>query len=168
MSGGLGGNGGDGGIGGDAGNVKILFAVPDSSNYGKEQLNKFVELISNPGDGGEGGDPGRGGPAGDRNGAGGGDPRRGENGSIGRSGKVGGSKASIIDVISENAFCGIQIPTKLIPKGYINKYRIDNLWKYNISKSWRLLYSVARDEGVIIAIILDWFPHKEYEKRFNY
>jgi Txe/YoeB family toxin of Txe-Axe toxin-antitoxin module len=72
------------------------------------------------------------------------------------------------DDISENAFCGIQIPKKLIPKKYLKKYNIDNLWKYNLPGSWRLLYSVARDEIIVIAIVLEWLPHKEYEKRFGY
>lgn len=72
------------------------------------------------------------------------------------------------DDISENAFCGIQIPKKLIPKEYLKKYEIDNLWKYDLPKAWRLLYSVARDEIVVIAIVLEWLPHKEYERRFNY
>lgn len=72
------------------------------------------------------------------------------------------------DDVAKNAFCGIQIPKKLIPKKYIDKYGIDNLWKYNLPNAWRLLYSVARDEIIIISIILQWLPHKEYEKRFDY
>ena len=72
------------------------------------------------------------------------------------------------DDISENAFCGIQIPKKLIPKKYLKKYEIDNLWKYDLPGAWRLLYSVARDEIIVIAIVLEWLPHKEYEKRFGY
>ncbi len=39
------------------------------------------------------------------------------------------------DDIAEDAFCGIQIPKKLIPKKYIQKYEIDNLWKYNLPKA---------------------------------
>jgi len=31
--------------------------------------------------------------------------------------------------LEENAFCGIRIQKKLIPKIYIEKYKIDNLWK---------------------------------------
>ena len=31
------------------------------------------------------------------------------------------------DDISENAFCGIQIPKKLAPNKYIKKYEIDNV-----------------------------------------
>ena len=57
-----------------------------------------------------------------------------------------------IDDLSENAFCGIQIPKKLIPKVYIQKYGIDNLWKYDLPKGWRLLYSVAKSEIIIISI----------------
>lgn len=34
-----------------------------------------------------------------------------------------------IDDLEENPFCGIQIPKKQIPKSYIQKYEIDNLWK---------------------------------------
>lgn len=70
--------------------------------------------------------------------------------------------------IYENAFCGIQIPKKLIPKKYLKKYGIDNLWKYNLPGAWRLLYSVARDEIIVIAIVLEWLQHNEYERRFGY
>lgn len=34
------------------------------------------------------------------------------------------------DDLEKNAFCGIQISKKLIPKEYNNKYgKLDNLWK---------------------------------------
>ncbi len=67
-----------------------------------------------------------------------------------------------------NAFCGIQIQKKLIPKSYLKKYGVDNLWKYDLPKGWRLLYSVRRNEIIVISIILEWLPHKEYERRFGY
>ena len=72
------------------------------------------------------------------------------------------------DDLKANPFCGIQIPKRQIPKVYMQKYGIDNLWKYNLPSAWRLVYSVAGNEIEIIAILLEWFPHKEYEKRFNY
>jgi hypothetical protein len=34
-----------------------------------------------------------------------------------------------LDNIERNAFCGIQIPKRLIPKQYLSKYRLNNLWK---------------------------------------
>jgi Txe/YoeB family toxin of Txe-Axe toxin-antitoxin module len=73
-----------------------------------------------------------------------------------------------IDDLRQNAFCGIQIPKHLIPKEYITKYEIDNLWKYDFPQGWRLLYSIANDKISIISIILEWLDHKEYERRFNY
>lgn len=73
-----------------------------------------------------------------------------------------------MDDLEENAFCGIQIPKKLIPKIYIEKYKIDNLWKYDLPKGWRLIYSIANGEVQILSIILEWMCHKDYEKRFKY
>jgi len=73
-----------------------------------------------------------------------------------------------LDDIEENAFCSIQIPKKLIPKEYIQKYKIDNLWKYDLPGGWRLIYSVAKSEIIIISIVIEWMPHKEYERRFKY
>jgi len=70
--------------------------------------------------------------------------------------------------LQKNAFCGIQIPKKQIPKEYTRKYQIDNLWKYNLPNAWRLIYSVAADKVVVISIVIEWMDHKKYEKRFKY
>lgn len=57
----------------------------------------------------------------------------------------------------------------MIPKKYIRKYEIDNLWKYDLPRAWRLLYSVAGEGEVkVIAIILEWMDHKKYERRLGY
>jgi len=73
-----------------------------------------------------------------------------------------------LDKIEENVFCGIQIPKRLIPKKYIQKHNITNLWKYNLPGSWRLIYSIVNEEILIISLILEWLKHKDYEKKFNY
>ncbi len=70
--------------------------------------------------------------------------------------------------IEENAFCGIQIPKRLIPKEYLQKYGVDNLWKYNLPNAWRLLYSVGREEVTVVSIVLEWGKHKEYDRKFGY
>jgi len=81
-------------------------------------------------------------------------------------------KKSIIRAIKdlkENAFSGIQVPKRLIPKLYIQKYGLNNLWKYDLPQGWRLLYTItAENEVEIISAILEWFNHKDYEKRMNY
>ena len=70
--------------------------------------------------------------------------------------------------IENNAFCGIQIPKKLIPKEYIKKYNVRNLWKYNLPDAWRLIYSLEGKNLFVFSIILEWMNHKEYERRFGY
>ena len=74
-----------------------------------------------------------------------------------------------IEDIKQNAFCGIPIPKKLIPKEYIQKYNARNLWKYDMPDGWRLVYKITTPNRVeILSIILEWFNHTEYERRFNY
>jgi len=79
-----------------------------------------------------------------------------------------GALSEAFNAIQKNAFCGIQIPKKLIPHIYIKKYGIRNLWKYNLPNAWRLLYSIEGAEIKIISIILEWMDHKNYERRFKY
>lgn len=71
--------------------------------------------------------------------------------------------------LKENAFCGIQIPKRLFPREYVQKYGINNLWKYDLPNGWRLLYTITpKNEVELISAILEWFNHKEYERRFKY
>jgi len=72
-----------------------------------------------------------------------------------------------MDNIEQNAFCGIQLPKRLIPELYIKK-GIKNLWKYDLPRGWRLMYSIMNEELVIVSIVLEWFDHKDYERRFKY
>jgi len=74
----------------------------------------------------------------------------------------------VIGKLKTNPECGIKIPQKLWPKIYIQHHNINNLWKYNLPKGWRLLYTIKIEEIRIINVILEWLPHKEYEKRFKY
>ncbi len=67
--------------------------------------------------------------------------------------------------IKKHAFSGIQIRKRLIPKTYIN---VDNLWKYNLPNGWRLVYTIKKNEVLVMAIILEWMKHKEYDRRFGY
>ena len=73
-----------------------------------------------------------------------------------------------ITEICQNSFCGRNVKKSLIPKDLKQKYNINNLWIYNLRKDWRLLYSVGRDEIELIAVVLDWMNHKEYERLFKF
>lgn len=73
-----------------------------------------------------------------------------------------------LDNIEKNAFCGIQIPKKIKVEEYQRKYLIKNLWKYDLPKGWRLIYSVTKEEIEVVSLVVEWFDHKNYERRFNY
>jgi len=70
--------------------------------------------------------------------------------------------------IKLNPSCGIKIIKKLWPKIYLQKYQITNLWKYDLPNGWRLIYTIKEDEVMILNVILEWFDHKEYSRRFKY
>jgi hypothetical protein len=71
--------------------------------------------------------------------------------------------------IEKDVFCGRNVKKKLIPKKLIERYKINNLWIYNLPNGWRLLYSVTSDGEIeIIAAILDWMDHKDYERLFGF
>ncbi len=72
------------------------------------------------------------------------------------------------EIISSNAHCGIQLPKRLIPNEYKHKYQTRSLWKYNLPKGWRLIYSIENEKIIVVSIILEWFDHKGYERRFKY
>ena len=73
------------------------------------------------------------------------------------------------DEISRNVFCGRNVKKKLIPKELIHKHGLDNLWIYNLRSGWRLLYSVTSPDKIqILAIVLDWMNHKDYERLFKF
>ncbi len=76
-------------------------------------------------------------------------------------------KRAVID-LRENAFCATQIPKRLFPKEY-SAYGITNLWKYDVTGGWRLLYTVTAENKIeLISAILEWLDHKDYETRFHY
>jgi len=59
------------------------------------------------------------------------------------------------------------LPKRLIPPEYTKK-DIKNLWKYDLPRGWRLMYSIVNEELIVVSIVLEWFNHKEYERRFKY
>lgn len=71
--------------------------------------------------------------------------------------------------LKEDAFCGTQIPKKLIPREYIKRFgNLTNLWKYNLPDAWRLIYTIKNNNIKVLSVILEWMGHKEYERRFHY
>lgn len=73
-----------------------------------------------------------------------------------------------INDLKNNSTCGIKVPRKLWPEEYIRNYQITNLWKYDLPNAWRLIYTIKTEDVEIMNVILEWFDHKGYDKRFGY
>jgi hypothetical protein len=74
---------------------------------------------------------------------------------------------AIID-LKKDPCCGIKIPRRIWPKTYVKKYGITNLWKYDLPNGWRVIYTIVVEEIRILSVILEWFDHPGYERRFAY
>ncbi|MFH1306885.1 MAG: hypothetical protein ABIH83_04505 [Candidatus Micrarchaeota archaeon] len=81
---------------------------------------------------------------------------------------LAGNINKAIEALKENPMAGVIVPRKLWPKLYIQKYKINNLRKYDLPDGWRLTYTLKGNEIEIVSVILEWLSHKQYEKRFGY
>ncbi len=75
-----------------------------------------------------------------------------------------------VELIKMNPHYGNPMAKKLIPKEYVLKYGVTNLFRIELSGFWRMLYTLTNDETevVIVAFVLDIINHKEYDKKFGY
>ena len=72
------------------------------------------------------------------------------------------------DDLKKNPRVGIYLPKRLIPKEYVQKYNVNNLYKYDLPNGWRLIYTLRGSEVEILSVILEWFDNKNYDRRFGY
>lgn len=82
--------------------------------------------------------------------------------------QLGAFISRALDDLYENPWRYIQIQREKWPKEYVKKYNLPNLWKYDLPNGWRLIYTIHEHEVDILAIVLEWFAHKEYDKKFGY
>lgn len=73
-----------------------------------------------------------------------------------------------VDKLKNNYRAGKHIPKDRIPQHYKTKFGVTNLWKLNIDPVFRLVYTVRGTEAEVMTVILEFFDHKAYEKRFGY
>jgi hypothetical protein len=74
----------------------------------------------------------------------------------------------VFDSLKSNPAFGVPIAKNLIPAYYVRRYGVSNLHKCNLPGGWRLLYFVKGTQAEVISIVLEWLPHKKYERRFGY
>jgi len=76
---------------------------------------------------------------------------------------------SALDKLKQNMMAGEKVQRPQWAPYYVKRYGINNLWKYNMSKAARLIYTILSENGRWVVVSLEMFlTHKEYEKRFGY
>ena len=73
-----------------------------------------------------------------------------------------------LDVLKCNMFSGDRIERKRHPKYYVRKYGVNNLYKYNLDSSTRLIYTLVAESSGVAVVVLEVLDHKKYEERFGY
>jgi len=63
---------------------------------------------------------------------------------------------------------GKHVPKRLIPKEYVVRYGVTNLWKLNLDSYWRLIYTLEGDRVKLYAIVLEVLDHRRYDRKFGY
>jgi hypothetical protein len=75
-----------------------------------------------------------------------------------------------IELIKSDIRYGNPIAKDLIPKEYVIKYDVKNLFRVELPVFWRMLYTNVRETGEveIVAFIVDILDHPSYDKKFGY
>ena len=60
------------------------------------------------------------------------------------------------------------VPKKYWPKYYVKNWRINNLYKKDLGRDWRLTYTLVFDGAGVGVYVLEILSHKEYDRRFGY
>lgn len=73
-------------------------------------------------------------------------------------------------LIRANPHYGNPISHDLIPKEYVQKYGVTNLFRVELPSFWRMLYTLTNNDtkAEIIAFILDITSHPAYDKKMKY
>lgn len=71
-------------------------------------------------------------------------------------------------VLTDNRQAGQGIRKELIPKYYLQKYGVDNLYRYQLPGYHRACYTVTCIAGTWYSSILEIMTHPEYDRRFGY
>jgi mRNA-degrading endonuclease RelE of RelBE toxin-antitoxin system len=60
------------------------------------------------------------------------------------------------------------IQRKKWPSEYKKKYKMNNLWRYELSDYHRLIFTIVTKHHLRIYRLIDVLPHPEYDKIFGY
>jgi len=74
-----------------------------------------------------------------------------------------------VDLIKMNPHYGDPVAKNLIPREYLIKFEVTNLFRVELPNFWRMLYTLTNSGDIeIVAFILDIIDHDVYNKKFGY
>jgi hypothetical protein len=73
-----------------------------------------------------------------------------------------------LSLIQKDPKKGQSISKRLIPKEYVSRYAVNNLYRMELPFFWRMLYTLRDNKIEVIAFVLDIVNHKQYNKKFKY
>ncbi len=73
-----------------------------------------------------------------------------------------------IDKLKLDREAGKRISKRLMPKEYLAKFGVTNIWKLNLDDRWRMVYTIVGDEKSLACVVFDVLDHKEYDRKFGY
>ncbi|MBS3060028.1 MAG: hypothetical protein J4432_00785 [DPANN group archaeon] len=73
------------------------------------------------------------------------------------------------ELIKANPQYGETIAKSKIPEDYKIKYDVKSLYWVPLPNFWRMFYTLSKNGEIeIIAFVLDFLDHKQYNKKFGY
>ena len=73
----------------------------------------------------------------------------------------------ILERLKENPILGDLIEFKRIPKPLQKKHDLNNLFRIEVNRDWRLFYTLVGWPKQKKVYVLSAMPHKEYDKLFK-
>jgi hypothetical protein len=72
------------------------------------------------------------------------------------------------ETLLENCMAGNQIQRRNIPRYYVSRYGVNNLYRYRLPSGYRGIYTILVNDGKLQSWILEILDHSAYEARFGY
>lgn len=72
------------------------------------------------------------------------------------------------EIIKLNPIYGDKIPRRYWPKELVEKYKLTNLWRVELTNYWRMLYTLRGDRIEVLCFVIHIVDHKKYNKLFGY
>jgi len=73
-----------------------------------------------------------------------------------------------INLLKNDQVPGIHLKLSKVPKYYKDLHDLNAYYKVVLPQNWRLIYGILGINGQKMALLLELFDHKKYDKRFGF